>query len=283
MVVSTLSSGAHIVTLSVTDSRGDGCMDQVVVGVEEPPWISWLGPLTDIRAGEPLRLQVLVDDPELGPSSVDVHFESDRDGALGQATVDNIGLGTLDLDSLTTGLHVITVTATDATGFSTSLDHDVVVVTHGAPSVSSVLISPKPVFSDEDLVCSYSGYSDPDGDPDESIVEWLLAGVVQATGPNLGRDLNKGEEWTCQVTPSDGWLQGAPVSDTVVVSNSPPSCSSVVISPRPVEAGDLDCAYGFADVDADMDQSTISWRIDGVYIADGASLGRICPWPSRDL
>ena len=142
----------------------------------------------------------------------------------------------------------------------------------GPPSVSSVLISPKPVFSDEDLVCSYSGYSDPDGDPDESIVEWLLAGVVQATGPNLGRDLNKGEEWTCQVTPSDGWLQGAPVSDTVVVSNSPPSCSSVVISPRPVEAGmTLDCAYGFADVDADMDQSTISWWIDGVYIADGAS------------
>ena len=66
---------------------------------------------------------------------------------------------------------------------------------------------------------------------------------------------DKAHEVYVVVTPNDGTEDGLAVtSDTVTVSNSLPSASSVSIDPDPATAEDvLLCTYTFADDDGDAD------------------------------
>jgi len=149
-----------------------------------------------------------------------------------------------------------------------------ITIGNSAPSIASVSISPTSPSVSDTLTCSYSGYSDGDGDADESRMAWTVDGVVMGTDTTLTGAFSGGDEVVCTVTPSDGISDGTPVSTSVTVGNTPPSIASVAISPTSPSATDtLICSYaGYSDDDGDVDASIISWSVSGTEVGTGPSI-----------
>ena len=138
-------------------------------------------------------------------------------------------------------------------------------ISNTAPSVDSVQIDPEDPQTGELVTCSWTGYSDPDGHPDASTVEWFVNGISTEVGPTISSDFTAGDDLKCEVTPFDGYESGTPVSHTVVVSNAPPQIATVFILPlEPKTENPLSCNWmGYADPEGDPDMSTVTWTING--------------------
>jgi alpha-tubulin suppressor-like RCC1 family protein len=215
---------------------------------------------------------VLATDLEDLSPDLSIIFHSDADGQLGVVTPEANGNTELSASGLSIASHLITVTATDTAGLTTSITESVTVIDHEAPTITSVSILPNPAYNGDSLSCSYV-FSDPDGDSDQSTIDWYLEGVYIQSGPNLNSAVHKSERWTCQVTPDDGWLQGSAVSADIVISNTAPICSGITLSPTPAYAKSaFDCSYTFTDGDGDSDTTIIEWFLDGLLVATGATL-----------
>jgi hypothetical protein len=91
-----------------------------------------------------------------------------------------------------------------------------ITIDNGAPSITSVTISPDPATAQDTLNCNYSGYY-LDGDPDASTIEWFVGSTSAGTGATLASGFNNGDTVTCTVTPSDGLDAGTPMSAQVVI------------------------------------------------------------------
>ena len=74
-----------------------------------------------------------------------------------------------------------------------------------APTVSAVTISPTSPEEGDTLTCSYI-YNDPENDPDASLIQWSVNGVVipTATTNSISTGFAAGDFVTCTVTASDG-------------------------------------------------------------------------------
>jgi hypothetical protein len=87
-----------------------------------------------------------------------------------------------------------------------------------APSVSSVTIGPDPAYAGDTLSCKYM-FTDPDGDPDQSTMTWLIGGIAVGTGGALSaKHFGAGDTVVCEVTPFDGTYYGQSDSDSIVIS-----------------------------------------------------------------
>jgi alpha-tubulin suppressor-like RCC1 family protein len=84
-----------------------------------------------------------------------------------------------------------------------------------APSVTGVAITPPPQPGDP-LTCAYT-FNDPDGDADNSSVEWLVAGVVISTGTTFSNYL-PGDSIVCRVAPNDTLLDGPTISSPAFIA-----------------------------------------------------------------
>ena len=168
----------------------------------------------------------------------------------------------------------VVVTPSDGTDSGSSLTSSTVTVVNTAPSISSVAISPASPAPGDTLTCAWSGYSDADGDADASTLAWEVNSTSAGSGSSPTGSLADGDVVTCTVTPHDGIDSGSPVSATAVVGNSPPSISTVSISPDPADASDtLTCSYsGYSDPEGDADASTVAWSISGSTIGAGSTL-----------
>jgi alpha-tubulin suppressor-like RCC1 family protein len=273
LTTSSLRLGTHLISLTVADRLGASCEATVSLLVDSPPSLTWIAPLASEREGVELSLEVESTDVQDSPADLTVSFVSDQDGDLGSVSPETSGQAVLAGLLLSEGTHLVTVTAVDTVGLSTSILEVVEVLGHGAPSIASVTISPDPATADDSLTCSYSGFVDPDGDGDASVIEWIFDGLVAASGADLTLPIQRDEVWTCRVTPGDGWLFGSPVSESITISNRPPSCSAVQITPTPLQAGQsLSCSYLYEDADGDSDASIVEWLVEGVSVAAGTTL-----------
>jgi hypothetical protein len=119
------------------------------------------------------------------------------------------------------------------------------------PQVESVTITPDPAFKDSNLICTWDGFFDADGDPDLSTVIWTVNGVVVSTTPDLSDAFEPEDLVKCEVIPFDGDHLGAPVSTTISISNAAPVIHGVSMTPDPAYDGDtLTCVPGYtSDVD----------------------------------
>ena len=149
-----------------------------------------------------------------------------------------------------------------------------VTIGNTAPSVASATISPSSAVAGDTLSCAFTGYSDADGDPSLTTIAWSVGGTNIGTGDTIDSGFSGGDEVVCTVTPFDGVSEGTPVTDSLVISNTPPAITSVSISPASPGADDtLTCTYsGFTDVDGDADASTTRWYVDGDVVGMGAEL-----------
>jgi hypothetical protein len=167
-----------------------------------------------------------------------------------------------------------TVTPFDGSDSGTPVSSASVTVGNSAPSITSVSISPDPAYVTDALDCSYSGFSDADGDADASTYKWLINGSNAGSGNSLTSGFVKGDTVKCKVTPSDGTDTGSVVTASLVISNTAPVASGVSIAPSaPTVSDTLDCSYAFFDADGDADATTIEWTdASGTALGTGASL-----------
>ncbi len=168
------------------------------------------------------------------------------------------------------------ITPNDGYQDGTTVSSNEVTIDNQLPSVSSVSISPSTAYADDTLTCSYSGYTDPDGDPDASTFSWSIDGTEVGTAAELSGVFVRDDEVVCTVTPNDGLDDGTPVSASITIGNTAPSVSSAVIDPDPALASDsLSCtSVGYSDLDGDADASTVVWSVNGVVESTDATLER---------
>jgi hypothetical protein len=142
-----------------------------------------------------------------------------------------------------------------------------VTIGNSGPEVTNCEVSPESPDADSDLNVSYL-FTDPDSDLESgSTIRWYKDNVLQ---PALNDSLNvsytltsKGDKWYYIVTPSDGEDFGTSVqSEAVIIGNTPPTVSNIVISPaNPITGDDLSVTYDFYDEDSDSESldTTIRW------------------------
>jgi alpha-tubulin suppressor-like RCC1 family protein len=93
--------------------------------------------------------------------------------------------------------------------------------TNGTPAVSNVAITPNPIpAAGAPLTCNYM-FADPDGDADQSTVQWLVGGVAAGTGQSFTA-YGPMASVTCRVTPRDSIGAGTPVTSPAIVAPAAP-------------------------------------------------------------
>lgn len=164
-----------------------------------------------------------------------------------------------------------TVRVRDGLEFGRRVSSPTVTILNTAPVAATAAISPAPPRTDDTLSASYS-YSDADSDTESgSEIRWFLNNVEQAALLNQltvpASATSKGQVWYFTVRPGDGTSLGTSINSPVVtIANTPPSASSVQITPAsPSSTSSLSVSYAYADSDGDSELgSEIRWYRNGV-------------------
>jgi hypothetical protein len=118
--VAGMAAGTHLITLQVTDTDGVTDEDSIEVTIlTDPPVVIINQPLSgsDYYQDVTIQFEGQVESPELGEFSLQVVWASDPQGELFSGMSDDDGRTTFE-SVLDTGLHTITLTATDSEGVS---------------------------------------------------------------------------------------------------------------------------------------------------------------------
>ena len=266
--ISTMSLNTHQVTMTVTDEMGLECTDTIQYSIGTPPTIILQQPYVNtlINEGDEQVFSAIVSDTEQSGSELQVVWESDINGTLFVGPAESSGLSQFESDSLSFGTHVITATVTDLDGLYAS--EQVNMIVNAIPTQPSVVISPDPATTTDDLQAIATGSTDSDGTAVTYLYEWYQDGTLSSThtGSTVpATDTLKGQSWTVRVTPTDGIVNGDYTETNLVVSNTPPVMTSVTVTPTaPTTLDDIMCAYSASDVDiADTNLTySIDWFIN---------------------
>jgi len=140
-----------------------------------------------------------------------------------------------------------------------------------APTVAGAALSTVDIDESTVVTCVASEPQDADGDPVTFETRWLVDDQPVGTGESLtGADFDRGQQVTCELTPTDGTDAGEPVlSDPVVVGNTAPTLAGVTLTPPDPTRLDTVEAVPVDPEDADGDPVTLEvvWLVDGVEVA----------------
>jgi hypothetical protein len=231
---STLSGnffGGDTVTCTVTPDDGADAGTPVSGSIEidvlEPPLISNLEvrALTDMDGDGDSSTAIESDDLECSYDFEDPHDEADQSYLLWFVnSIPVIGNPTGSMSGRFFAGDTVSCMVTAKNSLTSgntewaSMVIDDSTPSGSAPSVSNVTISPNPAYTGDTLSCNYV-FTDPDGDPDQSQVEWMVGGMTIGTGWTLSGVFGTGDTVTCEVTPFDGTYYGQPGADSIVISN----------------------------------------------------------------
>ena len=203
---------------------------------------------------------------------------SDIDGEFSTQGADSTGTVVFQTNTLSVGTHAISVTVTDTDGLYATAATSVQV--NGIPTAPDVSLGPDPANTTDDLVVSIlTASTDADGDSMTYDYQWSVDGV--ATTASTTATLNasetaKGQTWTVEVTPNDGFTDGPSGTASLTIGNVAPEITSVVVTPDPATPSDsLTCAWSFYDEDGDADASTLEWTIDGAIVGTDPTLAGV--------
>ena len=173
----------------------------------------------------------------------------------------------------------LTVTPNDGTVDGDPFSADPVTVGNAPPTVGEVTLSSTEAYTDTDVSCTALDIEDADGDTVTFNWEWTVDGLPTVnnegnpstlTSNNFTRDQSVG----CTVTPFDGQDDGTPMAPDaeIVVLNSPPSISSVTLSPDPPREGDtVQASVQPSPPTGDLDGDTVTYEYE--WFINGTSQG----------
>ena len=144
--------------------------------------------------------------------------------------------------------------------------------TNSPPVASNLQLSPTNPTVLTGLALTYT-FSDADGDQESGTeIRWYNQGALYSpVNDQMSITVAKGEQWSVEVTPSDGTDFGTVESaGPVTVVNAPPSAQNAQISPSsPDETDTLTASYQYSDPDQDTEWGTsIIWYLDGVRVSE---------------
>ncbi|MCP4980954.1 MAG: PQQ-binding-like beta-propeller repeat protein, partial [Gammaproteobacteria bacterium] len=278
--VTTLSTGVHTITSTITDSGGLGpvsppSVSVTVAAANTPPTAGITSPLngSSHAAGTSITFSGTAVDTEDGNISASLIWSSSIDGVIGSGGGFNA--------VLSVGAHLITATVTDSSGLSPVTPPSITVTmnANAAPTASITAPANGSSYTEGDSITFSGTASDAeDGDLSASL-SWSssLDGVI-GTGASLNlTTLSVGSHTVTATVTDSGGLSPTPVpSITVTVQgNAAPTASiTAPASGSSYTEGDSITFSGTASDAEDGDLSAgLSWSssIDGV-IGTGASL-----------
>ena len=124
------------------------------------------------------------------------------------------------------------------------------------------------------MQCTYT-YQDSDNDPDATTISWKINGSDSGiSSPTLNDGFVSGDEVTCEVTPSDGFVNLPSVTESIMIGNRLPVVDDASIQPEePIYTDDVLIVDAKAsDIDGQNITFSTSWYIDSVWINDGDTL-----------
>ena len=269
-----LSLGTHTITAIVSDELGLPCEAAVTIQVGTTPQVTIVEPAsgTVVDDGDTVTFVATVDDLDDPAELLTLVWESDLDGVLSTDPASADGTTTLELETLSVGSHIVTLTATDLDTLTGSAD--VLVDVNGRPSAPVVTLDPPVPNTTDDLTASYTPSIDPEGAPVTYAIEWSDDGfaTVTATGSTLSSvETARGETWTVRVVANDGRIDSDPGEASVVIDNAPPTMSTVLLTnPAPQTEDVLGVTGTASDPDGDPVTITWEWRVDGKTVLTGA-------------
>jgi len=261
-----LSWGTHVLTVQATDSAGLSASDRVGVVVNAPPSapVVLIGPASPLTADTlSASLDTAAVDPE--GATLTTTWAWTRDGSTTSYT------GSTVPSSATSRGQTwqVSVTASDPVGGTSAAATASVSIGNTPPVLSDLAIFPAAPTVDDSLSLALAS-SDVDGDAVSYRYRWTVDGVSAGTASTLAGAFVRGQVVQVTVTPGDGTDDGAAVSDSVTVVNSPPTPPVLSISPDPAFQGDaLGCSVDTPSTDADGDPILYSYA----WTVDGASAG----------
>ena len=156
----------------------------------------------------------------------------------------------------------------------------VLTTTNTLPSITNVNVTPDTAYKTNDLTCNVSGYSDANNDAAQYYYSWwngstLIRTVSTSSATNilLSGNITRGDTWTCQVFPYDGYANGTDINDSVTIQNSAPSITSVDVIPDvPNTTSLLTCTpSGWNDADGDSANYYYAWFDNGSVVSGQTS------------
>lgn len=141
------------------------------------------------------------------------------------------------------------------------------------PAVFALSITPSAPVTLDPLWLSY-GFSDADGDPESgTLVRWYRNGLwIPELDGTMAVDsawTTKGDTWWAEITPSDGYSAGLPVTVETIIQNLAPAAVVTDISPATIKVtGALTCLpEAGTDPDGDPVTMTFQWLRNGTPIS----------------
>jgi formylglycine-generating enzyme required for sulfatase activity len=271
-----LSAGQHAISLHVEDTTGKTAAESVIITVGGPnniPSCDITEPADSSAAviGDMVVFRGLASDLDIPSTSLAIEWASDKDGSLGEGTVNSAGELSLPYADLSSDTHAITLRVADEVGAEC---FDSIIFSVGTPP-HLTLSSPVDgeIYSLGDSIPFYAEISDPEDQPSEVSLEWSSdidgslssqpsnsSGVAQFSKSTLSAGTHN---LTVTAQDTTGLTSDAVVSFRV---NTPPDMPSVSITPEPAETNDNLLASVGSSSDADGDVVTLAylWMKNGV-------------------
>ena len=271
-----LSQGQHVVELQVTDSSGKMTKEQIIlqVGAENAsPNCDLVSPEsgTSVVVGESVVFEGTGTDANVDSSELMVAFESDKDGALGNGTINSNGEILFTYSGLSNNDHIVSMIVTDEVG---STCQDTMLLQVGTPPTVTI---DQPYNGDiitlGDSLIFQATVQDNEDQPNELNAVWtssldgeLYSGPVtsQNNSQFFTDSLSAGtHSISLQVTDTTGLISD---SNIILTVNTPPDAPTIAINPDPAYSNtDLSVAIssGLTDADGDAVSHYYQWYENG--------------------
>ncbi|HCH64559.1 MAG: hypothetical protein CL927_04090 [Deltaproteobacteria bacterium] len=271
-----LTDGLHNLTVTAVDETGATCAASVSHVVGSAPMVAFNSPADGdiINEGSDIVFSVTVGDAETAAEALSIVWTDASGEVLSNDPADSSGLATFTATDFEPGAHTVTITATDADGFTQSAS--IAITVNAAPSAPVVSLSPVGPTTSADLQAIIDVDSvDPEGGAVSYTYEWSVDGVVSSASTSdilPGSATQRGENWSVNVVPSDGMMAGAGGAANVTIANEAPVASAVAINPDPASVGDdLTCNPTGADADGDSLSWSYGWTVDGADAGEASN------------
>lgn len=275
---SSLDKAAHTISMIVTDEVGSTCTVDRSIVVSARPAVSILRPVGEALyySDYPVAVDGLIEDEEDAPDALMASWASDLAGVLDVAPeVDSDGhsTGAVRLDA---GVHIITLTGTDADGVIAS---DSSTITVRGPNLIPTCSLDSPVAgtgADEATPVAFEGtVADDDVGPEALTVEWVsdIDGSLGWSSPtSMGRAsmtvaaMSVGTH-TVSMMVSDE-VGGTCVDNTTVIVGRAPSVA--ITAPSDGSTVNQGQTVTFLGLVSDADEATSSLSVEWFSDRDGA-------------
>ncbi len=263
-----LTGGSHLLTVQVTDTAGKTGQATATVRVNDPPDPPEVE-LSPDPAGSGESLVATITSEAVDPEGDAVTYRYDWyvDGAVySSGTVPTVAAGVTQRSEY----WEVFAYPYDGQAYGNP-GSDALSIGNTAPSIDSVTLTPTPLLTLDDGVCTPVGWDDPEGDAEAYRYAWYHGGTLdkgQTTSTYPYASFVKGDTLRCEVTPYDDYDDGDSVSSpTVTIENTAPTQPTVTITPASPEPEDtLVCTVkpgSSTDDDGDSISFSYAWVQNG--------------------